>query len=129
MRNTAFLHANIRCADLEETRAFYERFTGLTAGARPPFASRGYWLYAGDMPVVHLVQRRPDEPSAHGSGAIDHLAFQGTDLDAVRRALADAGMPWREAEVPGDGTVQIFLKDPNGIQIEIAFAPQPGHPT
>ncbi len=58
-----------------------------------------------------------------------HANIRCADLEAIRRALADAGMPWREPEVPGDGTVQIILKDPNGIQIESAFARQAAHPT
>ena len=128
MSSGVFLHVNIRCTDLEATRRFYERFCGLTAGDRPPFSSRGYWLYAGDQPVVHLVQCQPDDPSAPGSGSIDHLAFRGSELESLRLALAEGGVPYREAIVPGDGTVQVFLRDPNGIQVELAFA-RPPDPT
>jgi catechol 2,3-dioxygenase-like lactoylglutathione lyase family enzyme len=125
MTSPAFLHVNIRCADLEATRRFYERIIGLVVGTRPAFTSRGYWLYGAGMPVMHLVERRADAPRRDGSGAIDHLAFAGTDLDAMRRTLAEAGTPFRESVVPGEGTVQLFVSDPNGITIEIAFPPEP----
>jgi catechol 2,3-dioxygenase-like lactoylglutathione lyase family enzyme len=97
MPGPGFLHVNVRCADLEQTRQFYERFTGLKVGDRPPFSSRGYWLYAGAVPVVHLVERRPAEPEVHGSGAIDRVAFEGTDLDGMRRTLRNPALPTARA--------------------------------
>ena len=124
MAGSALLHVNIRTVDLERTREFYERFAGLRVGERPPFATKGYWLYAGEAPVLHLVERRPDEPDREGGGAIDHIAFQAHDLAAVRAAFDVAGIPYRESIVPGDGSVQIFLHDPNGIRVELAFPRQ-----
>lgn len=119
---TAFQHVNTRSRDVERTRAFYE-LLGLRAGDRPPFASRGYWLYLGGQPVLHLVQR-PDGDAHHdGSGNVDHIAFQATDLEGTRRALTGAGLPFREAVVPRDNTVQIFVRDPDGLTVELNFAP------
>lgn len=116
-----FQHVNIRAADLERARDFYARALGLRVGDRPPFASAGYWLYLGDRPVVHLVQRGPDETGEPGAGRLDHVAFHGVDLDGTRRALHAAGIPFREAVVPRDQTVQIFLFDPDGIKLELNF--------
>lgn len=121
-----FQHVNLRPADLEASREFYVRVLGLRVGERPPFASTGYWLYWGDAAIVHLVQRAPGEPASTGSGAVDHLAFHALDLEGTRRLLHDAGMPFREAVVPRDGNVQIFLHDPDGVKIELNFAPVPG---
>jgi catechol 2,3-dioxygenase-like lactoylglutathione lyase family enzyme len=119
---TAFQHVNSRSADVERTKDFYVRL-GLRVGDRPPFASRGYWMYLGDQPVLHLVQRRDGEPAQEGSGNLDHVAFQATDLEGTRRLLAEAGLSFREAVVPRDHTVQIFVRDPDGIQVELNFAP------
>ena len=120
----AFDHVNIRTTDVERARDFYVRALGLRAGDRPPFASFGYWLYLGDQPVVHLVQRAPGEPGAAASGNVDHVAFRAVDLDRTRQALRDAGIEFREAEVPRDRTVQIFLYDPDGLKLELNF-PEP----
>ena len=117
----AFQHVNTRSADVERTRAFYERL-GLQAGDRPPFASQGYWLYLGGQPVLHLVQRPGGQPHHEHSGNVDHIAFEAADLDGTRRALTDAGLPFREAVVPRDGTIQIFVKDPDGLTVELNFA-------
>jgi catechol 2,3-dioxygenase-like lactoylglutathione lyase family enzyme len=114
-------HINIRCADVDRTKAFYVQILGLRVGERPPFQSAGYWLYLGDHPIVHLVQRPPgDEPKA-GSGNLDHVAFRGVDLDGTRSALAAAGLAYREQVVPRDNVVQIFVQDPDGIQVELNF--------
>lgn len=118
----AFQHVNTRCADVERTKDFYVRL-GLRVGDRPPFASRGYWMYLGDQPVVHLVQRKDGEAPLEGSGNLDHVAFQATDLEGTRRILTEAGLAFRETVVPRDQTVQIFVRDPDGIQVELNFAP------
>jgi len=115
-------HVNIRCADVHRSRDFYVNTLGLGEGERPPFASVGYWLYLGQVPVIHLVQRRPVEtPSPRGGGAIDHIAFGGVDLDETRARLRAASIPFQEAVVPCDRTVQLFVLDPDGVKIELNF--------
>jgi len=116
-----FQHINIRTPDIDRARDFYVRALGLRVGDRPPFASVGYWLYLGDEPVVHLVQIGPDESREPGSGRLDHVAFHGVDLERTREALRAADIPFREAVVPRDSTVQIFIHDPDGLTIELNF--------
>ena len=120
MALSQFQHVNTRSADVERTKAFYE-LLGLRVGDRPPFASRGYWMYLGDVPVLHLVQRPEGQPHHDGSGNVDHVAFAATDLEGTRRTLNDAGLPFREAVVPRDGTVQVFVRDPDGLTVELNF--------
>jgi catechol 2,3-dioxygenase-like lactoylglutathione lyase family enzyme len=116
-------HVNIRCADAKASRDFYVELIGLAEGRRPPFPSQGYWLYLGDVPVVHLVQKRESEPKrGPGTGELDHVAFEGVDLEATRRLLTERGQSFREAVVPRDGTVQIFVSDPDGVMLELNFA-------
>jgi catechol 2,3-dioxygenase-like lactoylglutathione lyase family enzyme len=118
---TAFQHVNTRSADVEKTRDFYVGVLGLRVGDRPPFASRGYWLYLGGEPVLHLVQRPPGEAAHDGGGNVDHIGFAAADLEAMRERLRAAGLPFREAVVPRDNSVQIFVRDPDGIQVELNF--------
>jgi len=121
----AFQHVNTRSADVERTRDFYERL-GLRVGDRPPFASRGYWMYLGDQPVLHLVQRPDGQAHQDGSGNVDHVAFAAEDVEAMRRLLRDAGLTFREAVVPRDGSIQIFVRDPDGVTVELNFPPGSG---
>ena len=121
MAVAAFEHVNIRTTDLERARDFYVTALGLRVGDRPPFASVGYWLYLGDQPIVHLVQRGAGESHAAGSGNVDHIAFRGIDLDRTRATLSAAAIAFREEVVPRDNTVQIFLHDPDGLKLELNF--------
>ena len=116
-----FQHVNIRTTDAERARDFYMRALGLSVGDRPPFTSFGYWLYLGDQPIVHLVQLGPDETREPGSGRLDHVAFRGVDLERTRDTLHAAGIPFREAVVPREQTVQIFIDDPDGLKLELNF--------
>lgn len=49
-------HYNLRAPRplLDTLRDFYIDVVGLRLGARPPFRSHGYWLYAGAQAVLHL---------------------------------------------------------------------------
>ena len=114
-------HVNIRCANVDAAREFYVRALGLTVGPRPPFQSRGYWMYAGGQPIVHLVQRPAGEAPASGPGNVDHVGLGGVDLAGTRAHLQAEGIPYREQVVPGNGSVQIFVMDPDGVRVELNF--------
>jgi catechol 2,3-dioxygenase-like lactoylglutathione lyase family enzyme len=114
-------HVNIRCGDVHRSRDFYTRILGMHDGDRPPFASVGYWLYLAGVPVIHLVQRAPEASATRGAGAIDHVAFHGVDLAATRARLREDEVEFTETVVPRDGTVQLFLLDPDGVRIELNF--------
>ena len=124
----ALEHVTIRCADLAATRDFYVGL-GLVEGARPAFPFKGYWLYLGGVAVVHLVDAH-DKGSAWGgeagaaeadTGPFDHVAFRGEDFDEMRAQLAQAGLEFRERVVPGGALSQLFVRDPDGVLVEINF--------
>ncbi len=95
---------------------------GLVEGPRPPFPFPGHWLYLGDVAVIHLVQK-PQGEARHGpgSGEIDHVAFGGSDLDGMRARLQARGLAFEERVVPRDGIIQLFVKDPEGVKLELNF--------
>jgi len=118
----ALQHVNIRCADARASRDFYVDVIGLAEGYRPPFNFPGHWLYLGDVAVIHLVQKPPGEArKGPGSGEIDHVAFGGTDLDDMRARLTASGLSFEEKVVPRDGIIQLFVKDPEGVKLELNF--------
>ena len=118
---TGFQHVNVRASDVDASRDFYVGVLGLSAGDRPPFASKGYWLYAGDSAVIHLVQRKPGEARGAGSGCIDHIGLAATGLAATRQLLIDKRIQFVEQTLPPGGTAQIFVDDPDGVRIELNF--------
>jgi len=125
----ALEHITIRCADVRRTRDFYVDLIGLAEGPRPDFPFRGYWLYLGAVPVVHLVDAA-DKGSAWGgapgaavgdTGPFDHVAFRGGDFAAMRAKLTAADVAFRERVVPGGEIAQLFVRDPDGVLVELNY--------
>jgi catechol 2,3-dioxygenase-like lactoylglutathione lyase family enzyme len=109
-------HANISTARLTETIDFFVRVLGLHIGPRPSFSFGGAWLYAGDQPIIHLVER---STARDPDGAIDHVSLQVADLSRALHRLDSLGVPYRWSEIPDGFGRQAFLKDPNGVTIEL----------
>jgi catechol 2,3-dioxygenase-like lactoylglutathione lyase family enzyme len=121
---------------LEKTRAFYCDVLGLRAGPRPPFKFKGLWIYAGDVACIHVAERasydetsrtpaNPADPVNHGSGSVDHIAFAATGYDELVETFEKSGVQYRATQVPGSDLRQLFVFDPDGIQIEINIRSQP----
>ncbi|MEP7043704.1 MAG: VOC family protein [Dokdonella sp.] len=125
---TALDHINFRAsaAMIERLRVFYRDVIGLRDGARPPFRSRGYWLYADGRDLLHLTITPdddgglPEQPAR--TGWLDHIAFACDDPVAMRARLDAAAVRYEIDEVPASGQLQIFLTDPAGVGIELNFA-------
>ncbi len=108
---------------LERVRHFYVDVIGLREGRRPTFrsGSRGYWLYAGTEPVMHLTARGEGEARAQDTGWLDHIAFACAGLPAMRAKLDAAGVPYRIDVVDMPPQVQLFVTDPAGVGVELNF--------
>lgn len=115
-------HFNIRTRQLAETVRFYEDVLGLTSGPRPNFAFPGAWMYSEGKPVVHLVDISPTaEPQKPDSGVVHHVAFVSRGFAGMKERLQQRGMPFDSRQVPGGDLWQIFVRDPNGVMIELNY--------
>lgn len=137
-------HYAIRTGDLARSHRFYTEVIGLKEGPRPPFDFPGYWLYGGEPPaalgsadngIVHLMgynRERPGSLDAHvgergtpaggGTGALDHVAFAATGREAMLERCRAHDVRYTERVVPLLGVHQVFLKDPDGVTIELNYA-------
>lgn len=133
---THMQHYMVLAKDLEKTRAFYCDVLGLRDGERPPFRFKGLWIYAGDVACIHVAERasydetsrtaaNPANPNDHGSGSVDHIAFAATDFDELVGRFDKHGVKYRVTQVPGRPLRQLFVFDPDGIQIEINIRSNP----
>lgn len=133
---TKMEHYLVISHDIDATRDFYRDVLGLADGHRPDLGFPGYWLYIGDTPCIHIAEW--DTYTAHsnrlglavtarapGTGAVDHVAFAGADYDAVLARIESAGLPVERHNTPAIGLRQLFVKDPNGVKIELNFFPRP----
>jgi catechol 2,3-dioxygenase-like lactoylglutathione lyase family enzyme len=115
-------HFNIRTRNLGDTVRFYEDVLGLEKGERPNFAFPGAWMYSEGKPVVHLVDISPtDEAQKPDSGVVHHVAFISTGFAGMQARLASKGMKFDSRQVPGGDLWQIFVRDPNGVMIELNY--------
>ena len=119
----AIHHVNIRApaGDIARLRDFYCEIVGLREGWRPPFTSRGHWLYAGPHPLVHLVEGGENLGLASGGG-VDHVAFRCSDLAPMIERLRNRGIDYQLSRVPSLGDEQLLFRDPLGIGVELTAA-------
>jgi catechol 2,3-dioxygenase-like lactoylglutathione lyase family enzyme len=134
-------HYNIRTTRFAETVKFYDDALDMKC-ARAPMAPEGSpatWIYdQSGIAAIHLTPVDPADPAAsytkivkyrggesdfafQGSGAIDHVAFSCTGYDEIRDRLKAQEIAFIENAYPSVPLRQIFLKDPNGVTIELNF--------
>jgi catechol 2,3-dioxygenase-like lactoylglutathione lyase family enzyme len=132
MALTQMEHFLVLTEDIETTREFYCGALGLALGPRPPLKFRGYWVYLGNTPCIHIAdagsytahcraQGMPVSSPAPGTGPLDHIAFNAHDYDGVLERLRRHGVSVACNDPPGARLRQLFLSDPNGLKIEINF--------
>ena len=117
-------HVALSATDIERSTRFYEQLFGCERLPVPDVGFPTVWLSLGDR-QLHLFERQTAVPPLH------HFAVAVDDFaEACRRAErlgAFEGAPYgREAYRLPDGTVQLFLRDPDGHLVEVDGAPGAG---
>ncbi|MFM7507339.1 MAG: VOC family protein, partial [Rubrivivax sp.] len=122
----------VRVDDLERSRRFYCDVLGFEVMPRPDLPFPGYWLGVGGRVQVHMgphgienselyyLGSHANSATSH-SGVIDHIAFLAADPQSVEDRLQAMGVTARKRYLPTSGLFQIFVRDPDGITIELNF--------
>jgi hypothetical protein len=63
----------------------------------------------------------PKNAATSNSGVIDHIAFLATEPDRFVEHLKARGVACRPRNFPDSGLYQLFIKDPDGLTIELNF--------
>jgi catechol 2,3-dioxygenase-like lactoylglutathione lyase family enzyme len=121
-------HTAIKTADLDATVRFYTEVLGMIVADRPPIGFPGAWLkpaqpgadaifhfYAGD------AAQEADGSVQRGSAAIDHVSAVCQGYSRFKAQFEKYGLPYRENIVPATPLWQLFVYDPNGVQLELTF--------
>jgi catechol 2,3-dioxygenase-like lactoylglutathione lyase family enzyme len=127
---TRLEHFFVYASDLERSRYFYENVLGLENGPRPNFDFPGFWFYLDGGAVVHVgnsefeggyVVEGENRDITGGTGPVDHIAFRGTDIDGFIDRFSELDIQFQRREVPDFKLSQLFVKDPEGVTIEMNF--------
>jgi catechol-2,3-dioxygenase len=113
-------HINVNTTRLEALKAFYSEVLGMKPGPRPNFSFGGAWMYCGDHPALHLVERAQLEPQS-GDLQLQHFAFRAQDLAGFLERLKALDVPYRVGIVDDFEICQINLTDPDGNHLHIDF--------
>jgi catechol 2,3-dioxygenase-like lactoylglutathione lyase family enzyme len=138
-------HYNLMTKRLRETVDFYVQALGLYEGFYPVELGPGAWLYdSTDTPVVHMQEISADTfedrkaatagrikdgkdssprdfDAVYGAGTIDHIAFNCEDIDGFKARLKQLEVPFGETGLASATVRQLFLRDPNGVVVELNF--------
>jgi catechol 2,3-dioxygenase-like lactoylglutathione lyase family enzyme len=123
----AMNHFTLLTKQVAATEEFYGDVLGLKSGYRPPLSRPGLWLYAGDTPVLHVVE--PVNMPADPDGVLDHMAFSATGLNEILSKLTQRGLHYDLRRQGETGAWQLFFHDLNGAKVELDFSkdePDPG---
>lgn len=122
-------HINIQTVKLAETVAFYRDVLGLRAGDPPPPLDPAdvQWMFTEEgRAIFHLS--RPGTLNAIGdvnvgadTGAVHHVALACNGHDAMVAKLDRLGLAHRENHVVAIDLKQIFVRDPNGVLLELNY--------
>jgi len=131
MRVSGIDHVNILTHDLDGTASFYEQLLGLerSENAGIGMGFRGAWMRdtAGNA-IVHLVWKDPASDRyegydpGHATNAVHHVAFRCEGFDEMREKLEAMGTEHRVNDRQYGAIRQIFLVDPNAVNLELNFA-------
>ena len=127
-------HYLVAADDPDRTRDWYCTVLGMTEGPHPDFGFPVHWLYLNGHDTVHISSNarqagenqktylgRTAQDTGSGTGAIDHIAFHATGLQATMAHLRANGVDFTQRRAGNQALYQLFLYDPDGIKIELNF--------
>lgn len=124
-------HVNIRTSDVVATSLFFADVLDMEIREAPgiPDRTMAAWLCDKEgRAVIHLGTsevRYPWETESDvqdpGSGRIHHVAMRATGFDALIVRLEAQGRAYNVNHIAEFDLRQLFIYEPNGIQLELNF--------
>jgi len=133
-------HYFVRAGDLERSRRFYCEVLGFEQMPRPNFPFPGYWLGVNGKVQVHMGAHAIPNPELYyygttpasatdNSGSVDHIAFTATEPENFARRFEAIGLAARTRYHTQISLFQMFVRDPDGLMIELNFPNTAVEPT
>jgi lactoylglutathione lyase len=113
-------HTMIRVKDLDRTLSFYVGFLGLREVRRSTIGQEATLVFLTDESGNYHVELTYNHGRSEYTlgDQFGHLAFVVDDLDSVVKKVESEGW-WYRRSRPEMKSKYIFVKDPNGYDIEI----------
>lgn len=129
---TELNHYFVRANDLERSRRFYCEVLGFEEMPRPNFPFPGYWLGVGGKIQVHMGPHgipnselyylgTTPRSATDNTGVVDHIAFLATQPQSFAARFDAIGLKSRKRYLPEFQLFQMFVKDPDGLTVELNF--------
>lgn len=129
---TELNHYFVRTNDLERSRGFYCDVLGFEVMPRPDFPFPGYWLGVNGRIQVHMGPHgipnsdlyylgTTPKSATDNTGVVDHIAFLATDPESFAKRFDTLGLPTRKRYFAEFKLFQMFVKDPDGLTVELNF--------
>ena len=122
-------HINIQTVKLAETVAFYRDVLDLRPGDPPPplDPAEVQWMFDPEGGAIfHLstpgaLNAIAEVNKGSDTGAVHHVALSCTGHDAMIGKLERMGLDHRGNHVVAIDLKQIFVRDPNGVLLELNY--------
>ena len=122
-------HVNIQTEKLAETVAFYRDALDLVVADPPPPLDPGQvqWMFDPEgNAIFHLsmpgsLVGMANVNTGGDTGAVHHVALNCSGHDAMIARLDGLGLEHRENHVVAIDLKQIFVRDPNGVLLELNY--------
>ena len=75
----------------------------------------GFYLKIADRQFIEVFGGQPESASS----AIKHLCLETDDINGLRQHWSAKGVDVTEVKLGCDNSYQFWIKDPNGVDIEI----------
>jgi catechol 2,3-dioxygenase-like lactoylglutathione lyase family enzyme len=129
MRVNRLDHVNVQTVKLEETARFYAEVLDLERGDPPPPLDPALvqWMFDSEgRAIFHLsspgsLNAVEDVNIGTDTGAVHHVALDCSGHDAMVERLERVGIEHRLNHVVAIDLRQIFVRDPNGILLELNY--------
>tara|TARA_R110001583_G_C5654877_1_gene409125 strand:+ start:1769 stop:2155 length:387 start_codon:yes stop_codon:yes gene_type:complete len=125
--NIKFDHLSLSAENPEQMRDFLIELLGLKVGTRPNLNFDGYFLFAEEKDVIHIFGKSPRNDVNHfgqdEQNIVHHVSFYSDDYDDVMRRIKMLDVKYGMSQVPNTSVVQIFVRAPENLIIEIQAVP------
>jgi hypothetical protein len=127
-----FDHVNIRTMDVGKTLGFFRDVLGMQVSPSPgrtDIKTAGWVLDPQGNALIHVNYGAEVYPTdakspwapANGGGPVHHVALNCSGYEATRERLTSLNLEFVENEIPQISLRQLFVREPNGIFIELNF--------